>query len=88
MRLHHVLDGPADAPVAVLGSSLGTTHEMWEPQVGSLSEGYKKPDPEPSGEDVAALLDAAEDIVNTAAPDILSEFEKKPRRFGKRKTRK
>ena len=45
---------------------------------------------EPVGEDVAALLDAAEDIVNRAAPDILAEFSgKKPkRRFGKRAKRK
>ena len=42
--------------------------------------------PEPEGEDVAALLNAAEDIVNSAAPDILAEFDKKKgRRFGKRK---
>ena len=53
-------------------------------QVGSLSEGYGRPEPEPEAQDVAALLDAAEDIVNSAAPDILSDFEKKPRRFGKR----
>ena len=46
------------------------------------------PEPEPEGEDVAALLDAAEDIVNSAAPDILSEFDKPKRRFGKRKKRK
>ena len=46
------------------------------------------PKAEPEGDDVAALLDAAEDIVNSAAPDILSEFDKKPRRFGRRKKRK
>ena len=46
------------------------------------------PEAEPEGQDVAALLDAAEDIVNAAAPDIVSEFQKKPRRFGKRKKRK
>ena len=48
------------------------------------------PEPEPEGEDVAALLDAAEDIVNSAAPDIMSEFkDKEPKgRFGRRKKRK
>ena len=47
------------------------------------------PEAEPEGDDVAALLDAAEDIVNSAAPDILSEFEKKKKRgrFGRRKRR-
>ena len=44
------------------------------------------PEPEPEGEDVAALLDAAEDIVNSAAPDILAEFDpKKKRRLRRRK---
>jgi 3-oxoadipate enol-lactonase len=32
------LDGPSDAPVVVLSNSLGTTLEMWEPQVPVLSE--------------------------------------------------
>lgn len=51
-------------------------------QYGSLGAATKapKPRPEPQGEDVAALLDEAEDIVNMAAPDIVSEFEKKGRR--------
>ena len=57
-------------------------------QVGSLSEGYGRPEPEPDAQDVAALLDAADDIVNTAAPEILNEFQKPKRRFGKRKKRK
>jgi 3-oxoadipate enol-lactonase len=34
------LDGPADAPVVVLSNSLGTTLEMWEPQVPALSERF------------------------------------------------
>src|SRR5262249_61909027 len=40
-------------------------------QVGSLSEGYRRPEAEPEGQDVAALLDAAADIVNAAGPGIL-----------------
>lgn len=50
--------------------------------------GEKKPDP--VGEDVSALLDEAEDIVNMAAPDIISEFQKKgrkKRRFLRRRKR-
>jgi hypothetical protein len=44
---------------------------------GSLVTGSAPPsEPEPEGEDVAALLDAAEDIVNAAAPEILAEFDK------------
>jgi 3-oxoadipate enol-lactonase len=34
------LDGPADAPVVVLSNSLGTTLQMWEPQVPALSEQF------------------------------------------------
>jgi 3-oxoadipate enol-lactonase len=30
-------DGPTEAPVVVLSNSLGTTLEMWEPQVPALS---------------------------------------------------
>ena len=41
----------------------------------AVARGTTSPKAEPEGEDVAALLDAAEDIVNSAAPDILSEFD-------------
>jgi len=57
-------------------------------QVGSLEKGYEAPEPEPEGADIAALLDEAEEIVNAAAPDIMSEFSTKKKRFGKRKKRK
>ena len=42
-------------------------------QYGSLSTAKARPDPEPVGADVAALLNEAEDIINSAAPDIMSE---------------
>lgn len=60
-------------------------------QYGSMKEGLEEAEPEPAGEDVGALLDEAELIVNSAAPEILAEFEapkkkkKKKRRFGRRK---
>jgi 3-oxoadipate enol-lactonase len=38
VHVHHVADGPAGAPVLVLGSSLGTTTAMWDPQVPALAE--------------------------------------------------
>ena len=58
-------------------------------QVGSLEAAYDAPEVEPEGADIAALLDAAEEIVNSAAPQIIDELgRKKPRgRFGKRKRR-
>ncbi|WP_328345967.1 3-oxoadipate enol-lactonase [Micromonospora sp. NBC_00421] len=40
-RLHLTVDGPAAAPVLVLGSSLGTTGAMWEPQVPALAERFR-----------------------------------------------
>lgn len=41
MKLHHVVDGPSGTPALVLSSSLGTTLEMWEPQVGRLAERFR-----------------------------------------------
>lgn len=41
MRLHHVRDGPTGAPVLVLSSSLGTTLEMWEPQLARLVDRFE-----------------------------------------------
>jgi 3-oxoadipate enol-lactonase len=41
MRLNHQLIGPDDAPVVLLGPSLGTTHEMWSPQVELLSGQFR-----------------------------------------------
>jgi 3-oxoadipate enol-lactonase len=36
VKLHHALDGAADRPALLLGGSLGTTLEMWEPQLAAL----------------------------------------------------
>ena len=47
---------------------------------GSLSRAATPPEVEPDGEDVAALLDAAEDIVNSAAPEIIAEMDRKSRK--------
>lgn len=38
MKLAHELHGPPDAPVVVLSSSLGTTKELWAPQLPVLAE--------------------------------------------------
>jgi hypothetical protein len=38
----------------------------------------------PTGEGIAELLDAAEDIVNAAAPDVLADVETERRRSGRR----
>lgn len=39
--LHHVIDGAEDAPAVVLFPSLGSTLEMWEPQVAPLAEHFR-----------------------------------------------
>jgi 3-oxoadipate enol-lactonase len=41
MELHHVVDGPPGAPVVVLGGSLGSTLDMWAPQVPALSSRFR-----------------------------------------------
>lgn len=41
VELHHTVSGPADAPPLVLGGSLGTTMDMWWPQVEALSTNFR-----------------------------------------------
>jgi len=40
-RLHASVDGPAGAPVLVLGGSLGTSAAMWRPQLDSLTRRFR-----------------------------------------------
>src|SRR4051794_37977247 len=39
--LHHRLDGPADAPLLVLAPSLGTTLDLWEPQLAAFCARFR-----------------------------------------------
>ncbi|WP_239094875.1 3-oxoadipate enol-lactonase [Planotetraspora silvatica] len=39
--LHHRFDGPPDAPVVVLGPSLGTSLALWEPQLPALTRRWR-----------------------------------------------
>jgi 3-oxoadipate enol-lactonase len=41
VRLHYELSGPENAPLLVLGSSLGTTSSLWEPQLPVLHEFFR-----------------------------------------------
>jgi 3-oxoadipate enol-lactonase len=41
VRLYHRLDGSEDAPVLVLSNSIGTTLELWDPQVPALSRSFR-----------------------------------------------
>lgn len=40
-RLHYQIDGADDAPVLVLSNSLGTTLDMWLPQLPAFTEKYR-----------------------------------------------
>ena len=39
--LHHDVTGPADAPLLVLSGSVGSTIEMWEPNLAALSRTFR-----------------------------------------------
>ncbi|GAB3465562.1 3-oxoadipate enol-lactonase [Streptomonospora sediminis] len=39
--VHHTAEGPPDAPLLVLSGSLGSTLEMWRPQVGALADRFR-----------------------------------------------
>jgi 3-oxoadipate enol-lactonase len=41
VALHHVLEGPEDAPVLVVSNSLGTTLRMWDDQAPVLLESFR-----------------------------------------------
>ena len=41
VELSASLAGAAGAPVLVLGNSLGTTAELWQPQLGPLGRSFR-----------------------------------------------
>lgn len=41
VELHHLLEGPEDAPVLVMANSLGTTLRMWDGQAPVLRESFR-----------------------------------------------
>src|SRR5260370_21572414 len=41
VRLAASLDGPRRGPVLVLANSLGTTREIWDPQLLALGDGFR-----------------------------------------------
>jgi 3-oxoadipate enol-lactonase len=41
VKLHHVIEGPADAPPLVLLCSLGSTVDMWAPQRRELADEFR-----------------------------------------------
>jgi 3-oxoadipate enol-lactonase len=51
------VDGPEDAPVLVLSNSLGSTSEMWDPQLAALTERFRVIRYESRGHDSAPVPD-------------------------------
>ena len=85
------IDLAPEAPWRCPDECVGYARRMMDAgwQVATLETGYDKPEPEPEGDDVAALLDEAEDIVNAAVPEIMRDLGPKKRgRFGRRKRKK
>lgn len=41
VTLHYTVDGPDEAPVLIIGSSLGTAGAMWAPQVPALATRFR-----------------------------------------------
>lgn len=41
MTIDYRLDGPSTAPLLVLSNSLGTTFELWQPQMAALTQGFR-----------------------------------------------
>jgi hypothetical protein len=87
-RLDLAPEAPWRCPDDCAGYELRRIDAGW--QVGTLKSAVESPEPEPEGEDIVALLDEAEDIVNAAAPEILAEMQARDekRRFGRKKRRK
>jgi hypothetical protein len=58
---------------------------------GSLARPPVEPEPDAAPDDIAAVLDDAEDVVNAAAPAVIAELQAKPspwwRRLGRREPR-
>ncbi len=41
VRVNYVVDGPADGPVIILAHAIGTSLEMWQPQVEALGRSFR-----------------------------------------------
>jgi hypothetical protein len=87
-RIDFAPEAPWRCPDDCVGYERRMIDAGW--QVGTIDKGYDVPEPEPEGDDIAALLDAAEEIVNSAAPEIMNDMGRKKRRgrFGKRERKR
>lgn len=72
----HVLDGPEDAPVLVLPASLGTTRQLWEPNVEAFADSFRVLRYEHRGHDGSPAPPGPYSMVELArdALDLLDEL--------------
>jgi len=73
--LHHVVDGPDDAPVVVMYPSLGSTLEIWEPQVAALSEHFRVVRVDPRGHGGSPVPDGPYSIADLGG-DVLALLDR------------
>lgn len=85
-RLDLAPEAPWRCPEECAAYELRRIDAGW--QFGSLGRTTASVEPEPEGDDVAALLDEAEDIVNAVAPEVIAEFKAKDAKRAGRRNRK
>ena len=69
------IDGPADAPVVVLSNSIGSTSDMWEPQVPALAERFRVVRYETRGHAAAPVPDGPYDLADLGG-DVLALLDR------------
>lgn len=70
--LRHRIDGPADGPLLILGPSLGTTLELWDPQMDALTRTWRVLRYELPGHTDTAPIPPGEPSVHELAGDVLA----------------
>ena len=85
-RLDMAPEAPWRCPEDCAAFSVRRMDVGW--QYGSLAAAKPEPAPKVDDTSVAALLNEAEDIVNSAAPEIIAEFQPKKKRGRSKKNKK
>jgi 3-oxoadipate enol-lactonase len=75
-QLAYALDGPDQAPVLVLSSSLGTTRDMWEPQMPLLVSRWRVVRVDHPGHGASPIWDGSVTVadIGQATLDLLDEL--------------
>jgi 3-oxoadipate enol-lactonase len=75
VELHHVQSGPREAPVLLLGSSLGTTLDMWAPATASLERRHRVVRFDHRGHGASPVPDAPYEIADLGG-DVLALLDR------------